>query len=522
MATAPRPRASLAIAFGAVMLASSALNNVFVTYYLEVFTQLPPAAFVAGQLLFACWNAANDPLFGWLSDHSGLRRAAAIRWGGRLWCAAFLLVWFPPLLPPAAGAPGAGSAAAPSLLLQALAMLHFTLALCLYDGALTFVELNHSALLSDNALGRTQGERASANAWAGAAAGLGSGTSLAAFLCWNGAGDLRTFRVFAAVLAAVCLVIFEASASVLDGAPSAARPVEQAASIKSASSADDSADGKGHSAAAAMQEPGVPTFRVFLGQVASQRNFLVFATMSALQVFDCTFEKNFFAPFLDVLAPPTSGVASAASGAQVSVLGVALPRVSAAELRGVVIGLSFLLPHAITVLTAPLISSRGLFSVVRSIFLLRLALILAALAVGYASLGPHLVLLFMLANRVASEAVCRLTPLVVADIADEDAFLHLRPVSVSASLVGTAAFPGKLSQSFAPILGYALMPHSARGGAGARATTVWALLVGVPLATVVAQLGLWSGAFTLHGAYLRTIKARVEAGEGEAAVARID
>jgi hypothetical protein len=341
-------------------------------------------------------------------------------------------------------------------------------------------------------------------------------------MCWNGAGDMRTFRVFAAVLAAVCLAIFEASASVLDSAPAATRPVEQAAADSSAPAVIGSAEGKGHSTAAAKQEPGVPTFRVFLSQVASQRNFLVFATMSALQVFDCTFEKNFFAPFLDVLAPPTAGTAPGASGAQLSVLGFALPRVSAAELRGVVIGLSFLLPHAITVMTAPLVSSRGLFSVVRGIFVLRLALILAALAVGLAALGPHLVLLFMLANRVASEAVCRLTPLVVADIADEDAFLHLRPVSVSASLVGTAAFPGKLGQSFAPILGYALMPHPARGGAGARASTVWALLVGVPLATVVAQLGLWSGAFTLHGAYLRTIKARAESSEGETAIARVD
>jgi hypothetical protein len=66
------------------------------------------------------------------------------------------------------------------------------------------------------------------------------------------------------------------------------------------------------------------------------------------------------------------------------------------------------------------------------------------------------------------------------------------------------------------------MPHPARGGAGARASTVWALLVGVPLATVVAQLGLWSGAFTLHGAYLRTIKARAESSEGETAIARVD
>ena len=43
------------VAYGAVMLASSALNNVFVTYYIGLFASmsaLRPAWFYAGQLIF--------------------------------------------------------------------------------------------------------------------------------------------------------------------------------------------------------------------------------------------------------------------------------------------------------------------------------------------------------------------------------------------------------------------------------------------------------------------------------------
>jgi hypothetical protein len=47
---------------------------------------LTAAYFFGAQLLFAVWNAANDPLFGWLSDDGAAARACcshrfAARWG---------------------------------------------------------------------------------------------------------------------------------------------------------------------------------------------------------------------------------------------------------------------------------------------------------------------------------------------------------------------------------------------------------------------------------------------------------
>jgi hypothetical protein len=55
------------------MLATSAMHNIFVTYYLDYFlyrVRLTPFWFFFGQSVFLVWNASNDVIFGWLSDTS--------------------------------------------------------------------------------------------------------------------------------------------------------------------------------------------------------------------------------------------------------------------------------------------------------------------------------------------------------------------------------------------------------------------------------------------------------------------
>ena len=212
------------LAYGAVMLASSAMNNLFVTYYIAMFAALPsltPGWFYAGQLVFMVWNGVNDPLFGWLSDTlrapawlaaaaavrggSGgapartaspavARRAAAIRWGGLAWALAFVFVWHP------------WTASA------TLTGVHFTLALVAYDSALSLVEVNHAALLADMAA--TGAERAGANAWAATLGAVGSGSSLAAYATWDPA-DLRGFRRTALAVALLAAAVFWWAAGVL-------------------------------------------------------------------------------------------------------------------------------------------------------------------------------------------------------------------------------------------------------------------------------------------------------------------
>lgn len=141
----------------------------------------------------------------------------------------------------------------------------------------------------------------------------------------------------------------------------------------------------------------------------------------------------------------------------------------------------------------------------------------------------------MLANRVLSESVCRLFPLLLSDVIDEDAVLHNRPAALSASVIGKLAMArcvdasrvhygycvtgaagalSKLSQSLAPMIAFALLPSSqvVAGSAGSptvapsdpifvkavpesiaasadSANRVWALLLAIPSACVVLQVG---------------------------------
>lgn len=84
------------------------------------------------------WNAVNDPLFGYLQDNSRVpccsQRRLSILYGAPLYSLAFLLAWFPWR----SYAPG-----------DWLSGLHLTVALCAFDGMLTFVLLAQCALFAE-------------------------------------------------------------------------------------------------------------------------------------------------------------------------------------------------------------------------------------------------------------------------------------------------------------------------------------------------------------------------------------
>jgi Na+/melibiose symporter-like transporter len=159
------------------------------------------------------WNAVNDPVFGWLSDKLFRRRRTdAIRTGGLLWSAVFALMWLPLWPPPQQ------QHAQPSRWHDAAAGLYFLLILCVYDGALTFVEVNHSALLAE--ITSSPMERVRFNMWSGVCAGLGSLTSMLAHAAWD-VSDATRFRVMAAVVAAGTAAVFVASTRYLSRSRSA-------------------------------------------------------------------------------------------------------------------------------------------------------------------------------------------------------------------------------------------------------------------------------------------------------------
>lgn len=84
------------------------------------------------------WNAVNDPLFGYLQDNSKMpccsQRRLSILYGAPLYSLTFLLAWFPWR----DYTPG-----------DWLSGLHLMVALCAFDGMLTFVLLAQCALFAE-------------------------------------------------------------------------------------------------------------------------------------------------------------------------------------------------------------------------------------------------------------------------------------------------------------------------------------------------------------------------------------
>ena len=127
--------------------------------------------------------------------------------------------------------------------------------------------------------------------------------------------------------------------------------------------------------------------------------------------------------------------------------------------------------------------------------------------------------LYLMVNRIVSECVCRLMPLVKSDLVDEDVYLNRRRHAMSASVIGSAEFISKSGQSLAPMLGYFILRHSEGVGDGGETgsyQTFWpsmsvAMVSGF---VVLAQMVAW-GKFGLHGRRLKQIREHVDEFEPE-------
>ena len=141
----------------------------------------------------------------------------------------------------------------------------------------------------------------------------------------------------------------------------------------------------------------------------------LFVLIAATQQFDCTFEKNFFVFFLDRLA-----------GGALSTVGHSL-----------VITTSFVLPMLAAAALTGYVQSQGLHKALQAVLAVRLGLVVVALVVvGCLGMPQWPMIGFLLANRVVSECCCRLFPLAVSDLTDEDVFLNQRTLSMSATIPG--------------------------------------------------------------------------------------
>ena len=171
------------LAYGLSGFSASLLTTQFGLFNVALFTtvvQLNPNSFYLGHIIYALWNAVNDPAFGWLIDKTGTR-LEIIQYGGPLWAACFLVTWFP------------WSYDGESW----LAFFHFLFSMFCFDGFLTFVMIVKCALLADLCVSsQARNELNSFSAWFSL---LGSSLAMTTWYAWD-VNNLNLFRTCSVVL----------------------------------------------------------------------------------------------------------------------------------------------------------------------------------------------------------------------------------------------------------------------------------------------------------------------------------
>nr|XP_046212424.1 transmembrane protein 180-like isoform X2 [Oncorhynchus gorbuscha] len=335
-----------AVLYGSLSLFVSILHNVFLLYYVETFVsvyKIDKLSFWVGETVFLIWNSLNDPLIGWLSDRSFLsspqfgpqisspevvlKRLAALSRNGPLFALSFLAFWV--------------SWARPGL--------QFLVCLCLYDGFLTVVDLNHNALLADLAVSAY--DRTRLNFHCSLFSALGSLSVFLSYSVWD-KGDFYSFRLFCVVLAVVSALGFTAVSRLLKSRfqKEARLRRDEALKLKELSI------GQGP---LTQQEKPV-TLGEYLRQLSKHKNFMWFASMNLVQVFHCHFNNNFFPLFLEHLL---SDSISASTGS-------------------ILLGISYIAPHLNNLYFLTLCQRYGVYAVIRWLFLVKLALSVAMLLAG--------------------------------------------------------------------------------------------------------------------------------------------
>ncbi|KAJ9439199.1 hypothetical protein DIPPA_14308 [Diplonema papillatum] len=273
------PNHQRALAYGMTNFSAAVLNNIFITYYVEMAVSVSKVSegwFMSAQVIYCVWNSFNDPACGWWADTHGVegaagtmqRRLPRILRGGPPWAAAFVMMWFPW---------GIGTTS------PVLAGLHLITVLLLYDGWLSYTLINHQALLADMTSDNVERERC--NMYGAACQIAGSGAIFMAHLYWD-TRDLNAFRGFAVAAALVScggFFITAKSPYIDEGACRAA----QSSSKHYADKAD------------------TPSLSTFVKQTLRHRNLWSFILMGLLQQFACTFTTKFF---FDVPDPPRGQV----------------------------------------------------------------------------------------------------------------------------------------------------------------------------------------------------------------------
>ncbi|XP_066496837.1 transmembrane protein 180-like isoform X1 [Tiliqua scincoides] len=390
-----------AVAYSMTTLGAGMMNSIFNFYYVKLFLnqyKISEAAFHQAQVIFMIWNAINDPLFGYIQDNSKApccsRRRFSILYGAPLYALAFLLPWFPWKQYEEG---------------DWLSGLHLIIALCAFDGLLTFVLLAQCALFAE--ISTRHESRLQLIKYNQVATLVGSTSVLFCSLISENMENFAYFQLFT-----VLVGVMATSCMCYTGVYSTTEYEHRATLVEGF---DPGAD-----------EKALSWSSVFLltKQIMSQPNFLLFVTMNFFQVFHLAFCSNFMMIFADNLIPKD---------------------VLSSSFRSFMYGAGFICPQCLVLISQTLLRKLGYYKIILFSFYLEGI----AAAVMFV-LGPeyyYLVAVYLTANMVIVQASFSLFNLPLADIVDADLKQYKRRSPLSSMVFGTNALFTKPAQSLAPI-----------------------------------------------------------------------
>ena len=282
-----------AVIYSATSFGSRIISTVFNFYYVKIFLDryhMSQVWFQSSQLIFAVWNAVNDPWFGYLQDTTkdgwyAVRRKC-ILYGAVPWVICFLIPWFP-------WADYTGGAHGFICFLQGLS------ALCLFDTFFTFCLLAHCALMTE--YGETDEERLHMVKYMGIAGILGCSSVFVTDYFSDGLKNYELFQFICVVLAVISTLAFYITG-------------------KYAHTQYDKAD----------RSVGLPegTYWSLTKDIFRNKNFLMFVAMNFMQELHITYVMNFAKIFTEQMIPEeemSNGIRAVLLGALMVIAQVSTP-----------------------------------------------------------------------------------------------------------------------------------------------------------------------------------------------------
>ncbi|KGL86621.1 Transmembrane protein 180, partial [Charadrius vociferus] len=391
-----------ALAYSMTTLGAGMMNSIFNFYYVKLFLnryKISEVAFHQAQVVFMVWNAINDPLFGYIQDNSKFaccsRRQFSILYGAPLYALAFLLPWFPWKHYEEG---------------DWLSGLHLIVALCAFDGLLTFVLLAQCALFAE--ISTRHESRLQLIKYNQVATLIGSTSILFCGLISDNMENFAYFQAFAVLVAGL------ATACMCYTGKYSTSQYEQREVCTENSNLEGSDGALSWSSVISLTK-----------QIMTEKNFLFFVTMNFFQVFHLAFCNNFMMIFADNLIPKD---------------------VLSSSVRSIMYGAGFICPQCLVLLSHASLKKFGYYRIILFSFYFE-----GVAAAVMFILGPehyYLLAFYLTTNIVIVQASFSLFNLPLADIVDADLIKHKRRSPLSSMVFGTNALFTKPAQSLAPML----------------------------------------------------------------------